>query len=272
MKSILLISLLALVLFGCSGTSKTMPREISTFTLFNTISFSQTVDKAFYHPGTETVFAMQSSAQQIVFWRNSKQFNTIGGMGNQPANFRNLADFALAEDGSIFALDSVAKQIKKFNSDGKFLGSMELSYVQQPAFLALGTQNNIFIYDAASSEVIAYDLLDEQELYRFGKFEINRVDMLFANRDYVVAYDAQKGQSAMFSALGQFISHDGGQLVYDIYNNAISLTEEALISKMSAAWLPMTPGVGLMTITKDVIAIVVANQVRLLKLDYAEVL
>jgi hypothetical protein len=41
---------------------------------------------------------------------------------------------------------------------------------------------------------------------------------------------------------------------------------------MSAAWLPMTPGVGLMTITKDVIAIVVANQVRLLKLDYAEVL
>jgi len=60
--------------------------------------------------------------------------------------------------------------------------------------------------------------------------------------------------------------------VYDAYNNAISLSSDALVSKMSAAWLPMTPGVGLMTISGDVVSIVVGNQVRLLKLDYAPVL
>jgi hypothetical protein len=272
MKKLFLLLLGALVLFGCSGTKKSPPMVISTFTLFETVSFTGDIDKAFYHTGSKTICAMQSNSQQIVYWRNGKQQNTIGGMGNQASNFRSLADFVMAEDGNLYALDAVAKVIKKFNADGKLLGSMELNYVQQPSKLALGSRQNIFVYDSAGAEIIAYDLLDQQELYRFGKFELNRVDLLFANRDYVIAYDSQKGQSALFSSLGQFIAHDTGQVVYDTYNNAISLTSEAMISKMSAAWLPMTPGVGLMTIMRDTIAIVVGNQVRLLKLDYAPVL
>lgn len=271
MKKLILFLLGTLILLGCAGTKKTPPMDISTFTLFDTISFPGEIDKACYHPLSKTIYAMQLNAQQIIYWRNGKQQNAIGGMGNQASNFRSLADFAMAEDGNIFALDSATKEIKKFNREGKLIGSMELSYVQQPSKIALGSQHNIFVYDSAGAEVIAYDLLDEQELYRFGKFDLHRVDLLFANRDYVVAYDAQKKQSALFSSLGQFIVNEPGQLVYDGYNNAISLSSEALISKMSAAWLPMTPGVGMMSISRDVISIVVGNKVRLLKLDYAPV-
>jgi len=271
MRKLILLSLLIAILFGCSGTRKTPPMEISTFTLFDTISFNATIDKACYHPGSKTIYAMRTNSQEILFWRNGKQINAIGGMGNQATNFMSLTDFAMADDANVFALDSAAKVIKKFNPDGKLIGTMELGYVQQPTKLALGSRHNVFVYDSAGGEIIAYDLMDKQELYRFGKFELNRVDLLFANRDYVVAYDASQGKSALFSALGQFISSDTGQLVYDMYNNAISLSTEALVSKMSAAWLPMTPGLGLMSISRDVIAIVVANQVRLLKLDYAPV-
>ncbi|MDD2507309.1 MAG: hypothetical protein PHO85_02615 [Candidatus Cloacimonetes bacterium] len=264
--------LLLLVLLGCSASKKSLPREISTFTLFDTISFEETVQKAYYHPGTKTVYAMQTGSQEIVFWRNGKRQNAIGGLGNQATNFRSLADFTMSQDGSIFALDSVARVIKKFNPDGKLIGDMELSYVQQPTKLALGNSQNVFVYDAAGSEIIAYDLLEGAELYRFGKFELSTVHMLYANKDYVVAYDDTKGENTLFSSLGQMISKDSGQLVYDLYNNAIGLNDEALISKMSSAWLPMTGEVGLMTICGDTIAIVVGKQVRLLKLDYAEVL
>ncbi|MCB5260830.1 MAG: hypothetical protein LHW48_10255 [Candidatus Cloacimonetes bacterium] len=263
--------LLLLILLGCSASKKTPPMEISTFTLFDTISFSETIEKAHYHPSSKTLYSMQTGSQQIVLWRNGKQLNTIGGIGTQPTNFSSLADFTMAPDGSLYVLDSVAKEIKKFSSDGKLLGTMELQYVQQPNKLALGNQQNIFVYDSAGSEIVAYDLLDGNELYRFGKFELAKVDILFANKDYVVAFDKTSAESSLFSNLGQFISKDGGQLVYDMYNNAISLKTEALISKMSAAWLPMTSGIGLMTINQDTIAIVVGNQVRLLKIDYDQV-
>lgn len=272
MKNIILITFAVLILVGCAGTRKPAPMEISTFTLFDTVSFDKDIFKATYHPGTKTIFAMYHNSQEILFWRNGRQINAIGGMGNQPTNFLNLSDFAMANDSHIYALDSAAKVIKKFNADGKLLGTMELGYVQQPTKIALGNQQNIYVYDSASGEIIAYDLLDKQELYRFGKFDLNKVDILYANRDYVVAFDSVKGQSSLFSALGQFVSHDSGQLVYDAYNNAISLSSDALVSKMSAAWLPMIPGVGLMTISGDVVSIVVGNQVRLLKLDYAPVL
>ncbi|MCB5249113.1 MAG: hypothetical protein WCY87_01460 [Candidatus Cloacimonadales bacterium] len=264
--------LLLLTLLGCSASKKGLPMEISTFTLYETVSFEETVQKAYYHPGTKTLYALLAGNQEIEFWRDGKRQNTIGGMGSLSTNFRSLADFAMAQDGNIFVLDSVAKIVKKFNPDGKMIGEMELSYVQQPTKMALGNNQNIFIYDAAGSEIIAYDLLEGSELYRFGKFELSHVDMLYANKDYVVAYDNNKAENTLFSSLGQKIAVDSGQLVYDTYNNAIGLNNESLISKMSAAWLPMTGEMGLMTICGDTIAIVVGKQVRLLKLDYAEVL
>jgi hypothetical protein len=43
------------------------------------------------------------------------------------------------------------------------------------------------------------------------------------------------------------------------------------VSKMSAAWLPLTGKAKIMTISRDILAIVVGKQLRLLQLDYASV-
>jgi hypothetical protein len=271
MKNIILITFAVLILVAYPGTRKPAPMEISTFTLFDTVSFDKDIFKA------PTIRAPRQSSPCTTTPKKSCSGEMAGRStlwrdGEPTHKFPEPLGFRHGKRLPHLCLDSAAKVIKKFNADGKLLGTMELGYVQQPTKIALGNQQNIYVYDSASGEIIAYDLLDKQELYRFGKFDLNKVDILYANRDYVVAFDSVKGQSSLFSALGQFVSHDSGQLVYDAYNNAISLSSDALVSKMSAAWLPMTPGVGLMTISGDVVSIVVGNQVRLLKLDYAPVL
>jgi len=245
--------------------------EIATFSLFDTVSFPESISKAYYHPGSKAIYAMEENTHRILIWKGGKQVNAIGGMGSGNTSFMSLSDFAMGKDGSIYALDSSARVIKRFNADGKYINSIQLDYVQQPSKLALGTEQNVYVFDAASSEIIAYDILDSSELYRFGRFQLQRVDQLFANRDYVVAYNEINDESALFSSLGQHISNHTGQIVYDLYNNAISLSNEALVSKMSAAWLPLSGKAESVTISKDNLAIVVGRQVRLLKLDYAPV-
>jgi hypothetical protein len=260
------------LLTACSSNKSSPPMEIDSFRLLQTVEFSQHISKAYYHPIAKAVYAMDPETHQILIRKDGKAANIIGGMGSGDSSFMTLADFTLNSDGSIYALDGSAQLIKRFNADGKFISSMELSYVQQPSKMALGTQQTVYIFDTATSEIVAFNLLDGSELFRFGRFVLQRVDQLFANRDYVVAYDKSKDQSLLFSSLGQHISNDTGQIVYDVYNNAISLTNEALVSKMSAAWLPLTGTARSMTIAKDTLVIVVDRQVRLLKLDYAPVL
>lgn len=270
-RTLLILSILLILLSACSSNKRTPPMEIATFSLFETVSFAENISKAYYHPTSKAIYAMEESTHRILIWKGDKRINAIGGMGSGNSNFQSLSDFAMGADGSIYALDSFAKVIKRFNSDGKYINSVQLDYIQQPSKLAIGTEQNVYIFDAASSEIIAYDLLDSSELFRFGRFQLQKVDQLFANRDYVVAYDEAAGQSALFSSLGQHISDQTGQIVYDIYNNAISLSKEALVSTMSAAWLPLSGKAESVTIARDILAIVVDHQVRLLKLDYVPV-
>jgi len=256
---------------ACSSNKKMPPMEVVDFRLIETVEFAEQISKAYYYPTSKSVFAMNPDAHQILIRKGDKQPNIIGGIGTGNTNFMDLADMTMAPDGSVYALDSAAKLIKRFNSDGKYISSMELNYVQQPQKLALGNEQNVYVYDAATSEIISFNLLDGSELYRFGRFQLERVDHLYANRDYVVAYDKDKDKSTLFSSLGQFISSESGQIVYDQYNNAIKLSDEALVSKMSAAWLPLTGKAKIMTISRDILAIVVGKQLRLLQLDYASV-
>lgn len=267
------ILLIGLILsgFGCAASKKSPPLDIDAFTLFDTKTFEEPILKAHYHSASKSIFAHESKTHRILIFKDGKQTNAIGGLGSQSSNFQRLDDIAMGRDGSIYALDGGAREIKRFNPDGKYMGSLKPDYVLQPKKIALGADNNLFIYDASGGEIVVFDLLDSSELYRFGKFQLKGVDQLFASRDFLIAYDKERDASSMFSALGQYISDDNGQVVYDDYNNAISLSNEALVSKMSAAWLPLNGTPGFLTIYKDVLAIVVDNQVRLLKIDYAPV-
>lgn len=272
MKNILFMLFALILLAACSSNAKLPPRNISSFSLFNTHSYEESISKAYYDPGSKTTYALVPANHQIHLWRDGKRVNVIGGMGMGNNNFQALADICLASDASVFALDGVGKKVKKFNSDGKLLATWELANTVQPALIALGTEQNCYIWDAAASEIIAYNLLDGSEMYRFGRFEIKRADQLFANRDYLVAYNATEKRSVVFSSLGQLVSESDGQVLYDPYNNGIGLTDTALISKMSAAYLPMSGIPGIMTIGRETLAIVVDNrQVRLMQINYEQI-
>lgn len=272
MRKILLFVIIVVALAGCASSGKLPPMNISSFSLFNTFSYEENISKAFYDPGSQTTFAMVPSAHQIYLWREGKKVNVLGGIGMGNTKFRNLADITMGPDGSVYALDGNQKQVKKFNTDGKLLATWELKNSVQPAGIALGTEQNCYIWDSAASEIIAYNLLDGSELFRFGRFIVKRVDHLFANRDYVVVYDQQEKKSTVFSSLGQEIVKEDGQIVYDPYNNGISLSDTAMVSTMSAAYLPMNSVPGIMTIGQEVLAVVVDNrQVRLLKVNYEQV-
>jgi hypothetical protein len=272
MRKILLVAIAAILLASCASAPKMPPRNISSFSLFSTFSYEENITKAYYDPGTKTIIALVPGSHQIYFWREGKRINVIGGIGTGNSNFRALADITMGPDASLYALDSSAKNVKKFNAEGKLLSTWELKNTVQPIKIALGTEQNCYVWDGAASEIIAYNLLDGSELYRFGRFQLERVDHLYANRDYVVAFDKIGGNSNIFSSLGQQITQEAGQIVYDPYNNGISLSETGLISKMSAAYLPMSSQPGIMTIGREVLAIVMdSRQVRLLKVDYEQV-
>ena len=272
MQRILILSLLLILLAACASSPKLPPMSVSNFTLFSTFSYDESISKAYYDAKSGSVFALQPLSHQILFLRDGKRLNAVGGLGMSSSNFKHLADICLAESGNVYALDSVARAVKKFNGDGRLLSTWELPNTVQPSKIAVGNEDNIYVWDKAAGEIIAYKLLGASESFRFGRFQQKRVDQLFANRNYVVAWDEDLGESNVYSSYGEYLFTEAGQMVYDPYNNGISLTREALRSKMSAAFLAIERDVGIMTIGRDVLAIVVdSHQVRLLKIDYEKI-
>ncbi|MDD3536108.1 MAG: 6-bladed beta-propeller [Candidatus Cloacimonetes bacterium] len=272
-KLLLFLLVLIVLVGGCASAPKLPPMHISSFSLFSSVSYEEDIAKAYYEPLSKTTAAFVPNSHQIHLWREGKRVNVVGGLGMGAGSFSALADISLGADGAIYALDSAAKNLKKFNLDGKLLANWSLPNVVQPQKIALGTEQNCYIWDAAAGEIIAYNLLDGSESFRFGRFQIKRVDQLFANRDYLVAYDGESDSSALFSSLGQFISYEAGQLLFDPYNNGIIISQDAIVSQMSAAFLPLNASTGLATIGKEVLVIVVdKHQVRLLKVDYEKLL
>lgn len=271
MKNIALIVITMFMLLGCASTPKRPPMNISSFSLFSTFSFGENINKAYYDPLNEIAYAMVSGKQEIYVLKSGKNLNVIGGMGMAANNFQTLADISIASDGGLYALDSSQKNLRKFSSDGKLLSTMDLKSTSQAAAFAIGGEQIAYIWDSAASEIISFNLLDGTEQFRFGRFQVQRISHLSANRDFVVAYDQATNTSTVFSSMGQLIGIEEGQILYDGYNNAISMTSNGLISKMSPAFLPLSEGYGIVTISRNVLSLVMGTEVRVLRLDYEQV-
>jgi hypothetical protein len=269
---LLTLSVLIMVaVMGCSSNNRVAPMDIDSFSLYSSISAGMPLQKALYYPQGGIIYAMSSTTQQIGIFKDTQRVNVIGGLGTGSGNFQNLSDIAIASDGSLLALDSVSKSIKKFNDSGKPIGVLELKGSVQPTMLAVNTDQSFFVFDAASAEIILYSALDGVEQFRFGKFQLVQVQQLACNRDYVVAYDATEGKSNVFSTLGQYIKTDDGQSLYDDYNNGLNLNDDLLISQMSPASLNIGTGAGLMNISKDTLILVFGEEIRLLRMGYQQV-
>lgn len=272
MRTILFLLLLALLgLFACSANNSRVPLDIESFSLISTVPTGMQISKALYHTPTGMLYVMSAKTQEIGIFRESERLNVLGGVGTGTGNFMSLGDIGIGPDGSLFALDTVARSIKKFTSDGKASGVIELKNSVQPSLFCMHADQSIFVYDAASGEIIAYSALDGSEQYRFGKFQLGQLSRLTCNRDYVIAYDLPSATSHVYSVLGQFVKSDKGQTLFDEYNNGINLHEGNLVSQMSAAYLPIQDPFSVYGISRDVLVLGFEAEIRLLKITYLQV-
>jgi len=266
-----LLMLLLLSMFACGGANRPAPMDIDSYSLVSSISAGMPVQKAVYHPASQTLYAMSPRAQEISIFEGTVRKNVVGGLGTGTSNFQALSDIAVGFDGSLLALDSVSKSIKMFSTNGKAKGMLELKGSIQPTLIAVNSNQSFYIYDAASAEIILYSALDGSEQFRFGKFELNQVTQLSCNRDYVVAYDDTEDKSHIFSSLGQFVKSEAGQTLFDDYNNGLNLYEGLLVSQMSPASLAVGEDSGLMNISRDIVVLVFAEEIRMLRIGYKQV-
>ncbi len=217
------VILLLIILVGCVVQQQIRP--VDRLELHSRLTTSETISKALFSNVTGTIFGLSKDWQMIHFYRNQQRINSIGGMGLERGNFQRLTDIALDTDGSLLALDSVARKIVRFSSDGKWSGELELRGTIQPELFVQGSDQTLFVYDSASGEVICYSPLDNSEQFRFGKFQIYRITNLSLSRSYVVAFSSVDDQSHVFSRLGQYVSSQKGQIIYDDFDNAFSIDQ-----------------------------------------------
>ncbi len=217
------------LMVGCS-TNVRISRPLESFTLVGQIDTANPVNKAIFSVRSNTVFALSKDWQQIHFFRDFKRVNSIGGMGLERSNFQRLSDIAVDSEGSLWALDTIPRKIRRFSSDGMWAGEIEIKGSAQPELLAVAADQTLFVYDALQGELICYSPLDGAELYRFGKFQLYRISNISVSRNYVVAYSAADRTSHIYSILGQYLGSQPAQVAFDEFDNKIVLDRGVLSS------------------------------------------
>ncbi|HPB18744.1 MAG TPA: hypothetical protein PLL35_02700 [Candidatus Cloacimonas sp.] len=273
-KLILLAGVLSTCLFllcACAQVNLYAPMSIENFNLAAIVPLGIKADKVLNNWQSNTLYAMNDKNQEIYIFREGERKNVLGGLGSSNVNFQYLADIATGSDNCLYVLDSSAKSVKKFSSDGIPYGSIELKGSVQPKCLCVYQDQGLFIFDAASGEIINYSGIDGTELHRFGRFQLQQVNSLFCNHDYLIAYDKANNISHIFSVLGQFVKTEQGQVVYDLYNNAICYNAGFLKSLTSSAMLPVKGDNVFLHLDYNLIALGTGMEVLIYKINYSQV-
>ena len=154
------LAICLVVLNCCSDINRRTPMDIEYFNLVKAIPLGMQTDKIQYHSQSNTLYAMSIKSQEIYIFQDQERKNVLGGLGSSKVNFQYLADIAMGSDNSLYVLDSSARIVKKFSSDGSPSGSIELKNSVQPKCLCVYQDQGLFIFDSASGEIINYSGID----------------------------------------------------------------------------------------------------------------
>lgn len=255
----LLIALLAL-LAGCSNARLTAHRRIDAVRQTGSVSLARAYDKAVSDPRAGVVFALDKTGQGIDIFRGGIRVNSLGGLGFERTNFQRLSDIGTDTDGGLLALDSSLKVLRKFSPEGGIVSEQQLTSLRQPELFCMGLDGNLFVYDAASAEIVCYSGLDFAELYRFGRFQIDRPASLACNHDYLWVYSAARNQTDVFFLLGQYKETLEGQVIYDMFDNPIRSGD------VHPLYSSLAPGP--MSISSEQILMLFEREIRIYRIDY----
>jgi len=260
---------LLLLLMSCVSVQFRPLMLIDSFEIVSVEQYEQPVSKALFDTRTQTTYVMHRDWHEIQLYRDGKRINRIGGLGTDPSNFQKLNDIALDNDGNLLALDGAARQIRKFNKDGKFITQIDVSGVMQPELMAVGFDQTIYVYDGLNGEIIVISMLDGKEQFRFGKFELERISHLSCNRDYVLAYSATQNKTIIYTAWGQNVRSIDTMCIYDTFNNLIEYRNGILTGSSGALPLALPGGGrGNLSISGNTLVYSFGNEVRRILINY----
>jgi len=240
-----------LLLSGCAGWEATHPRVPVRLTVWQTFKLPVTPAKIVADSRSDYLFILDKDRPYVHILRNGIKINSLGGFGMDKTNFLKLSDIALDNDGNLLTLDSFTKQISKFTPAGMWVADISLSNLTQPEKLAVTSEGDLLVFDAAPREIARISAFDRRVTYSFGRFNLGHVSELQCSRDFIVAINDTRDKSVVFSALGQFLREEPMPVIFDMYQNEYVYTEGALRLKGSELKYPFGKPAGELLLSTD---------------------
>lgn len=175
------------------------------------LNINYQVQKCLYSSTKNTVFSWQKDTNLIHIYKHGKQINTIGGLGFEQNNFNKLSDICLAPDGSLLTLDSFSKQIKKFDSEGKFITAFEFEDLIEPTLFDISLDETFYVYDRSRNEIVVRNAYTAEE-FQFGDFQLKTPTDLTLKLDKILVYDHEHDSTVAFNSFGQFLWETKGYI------------------------------------------------------------
>jgi len=195
--------LLTALIFSCSSIDHKKKFTPVRFEIIQEIQTKFVPQKCLYSFVDKIVFASNEENSEINIFKEEKKINTIGGIGFEQINFSNLSDITLAPDGSLLALDSFEKTIKKFDSEGKFITRIELTDFSQPTLFTIGSDETFYIYDSDRNEISNFARLNEYDTFSFGRFQLTKPAKLQLSGNSLIVNERAPEITFVFNTFGQ---------------------------------------------------------------------
>ena len=229
-KHVYIIATLALFgIFACSMSNLAINRPISSIIVLDSLSIDFTIDKVCYSPIDRTFFLLDKQDNAVHIYKNGSFHNVIGKSGFSDDNFRRLSDICFGLDGFLYALDSFDRSLKKFDSNGKYIGSAFINHLNSPERFAMTQYGAFFVFDGHSMEISNLDPFDYSSKFTFGKFQIENIDEMFLAGDYLNVYDRVNQKTDIFFVNGMLENSYNGFIFYDAFKNMLSSRNNNII-------------------------------------------
>jgi len=229
----LVISIWLFFSISCTRHHISQAKPINYLHLQDRLFVNHHVDKACYAFIDKTFYLMHKSENAIYIYKQGQLWNIIGGPGFGESNFRRLTDINLGADGTLYALDSSERSLKKFDRTGKYQGQVLLTGTTKPSHFAISSTGGIFIYDNYLKEIAFFDYFSLNVKYTFGKFQIESCDELYLIGDFINIYSKPSNSTTIFFVNGLYENSYQGKMLVDSYHNLYLIAEKSIIEHFS---------------------------------------
>jgi len=229
MRNYLLFLIILIICVSCTMNGFVDKRTINKIELIDSLYVQETFDKICYSTSEKNFYLMQKLKNVIYIYNNGKFVNQIGGTGFENNSFRKLSDITLGIDNHLYALDSFDKSIKRFEKEGVYLSKVNIDNVASPEKIVFTNYGSVLLFDSHKKEFFALDPFDFSMKYSFGKFQVEEVDNLFINGNYLSVYDKLNHETTIFNINGQYDNLISDFVIMDAFNNILTFKDNNVV-------------------------------------------